>query len=200
MIKTYPPRKLKGTVSETLKAPGSDFVSQPVPSLELRYDGIDGDFHQGLTRKSGGREPWYKRGTEMRNERHLSILSVEELDVIAFEMGLETVEAGWIGANLVMQGIPNMSYLPSRTLLLFDGGVTLRIDGYNAPCRLSGGSIASHAGHVEEGEDPTKSDMALSFKEAAHMRRGLVAWVEREGNIKPGEGFTARLWEQWIYE
>lgn len=199
MISITPPKKLKGTVVSTLKADGQDFVSHPVAQLALTYEGIEGDFHAGLTRQSGGREPWYTRGTPMRNERQLSIVSTEELGEIAGAMGLKAVDAGWIGANLVLEGIPRLSFLPARTLLLFDNGVTLRIDGYNAPCRLAGGSIARHAGRVAEGEDPTRSQTALDFKQAAHMKRGLVAWVEREGSVHPGDGFTARIWEQWIY-
>ncbi len=197
-MKSIPAKKLTGKVNSVLKAEGRDFVSKPVDRLELTYGGIKGDYHEGLTRKSGGREPWYPRGTEMRNERSLSILSVEELDDIAKGMNLETLDAGWIGANLVMEGIPNLSLLPPRTLIMFDHGVTLRIDGYNAPCRQAGGSIAQHVG--VETDDHTKSGMALSFVTAAHMKRGLVAWVEREGTIRPGEEFTVRVWEQWLYE
>lgn len=197
-MKIVPARKLTGKVTRVLKAPEDDFVSKDTDVLELGYGGIKGDFHEGLTRKSGGREPWYKRGTEMRNERHLSILSEEELIEIAAGMQVEKVDAGWIGANLVFEGIPNMSYLPPRTLIMFENGVTLRIDGYNAPCRLSGGSIAKHVG--VEAEDPTKTDMALKFKDAAFMKRGLVAWVECEGEIRAGDTFTARVWDQWNYE
>ncbi len=200
MIKTIPPKKLIATVAATLRAEGEDFISQNVGGLQLTYEGIAGDFHAGLTRASGAREPWYERGIEMRNERQISILSVEELAEIASGMGLDVVEPGWIGANLVLEGIPNMTYLPSRTLLMFDGGVTLRIDGDNGPCRIAGGVIASQAGAVAEGEDPTRTDMALSFVEAAKKKRGLVAWVEREGEVKPGEGLTVRIWEQWVYE
>ncbi len=200
MMKTIPPRKIEGKLTRVLKAEGADFVSRPVDVLEVRYTGIEGDFHQGTSRKSGSREPWYSRGTEMRNERQLSILSEEELVEIAGAMEIEHVDPGWIGANLVFEGIPRLSYLPPRTLILFEGGVTLRIDGYNAPCRLAGGSIATHAGLVESGEDPTRTDTAMMFKDAAHMKRGLVAWVEREGNIRAGESFTARIWEQWLYE
>ena len=200
MIKTIPPKKLKGKVANTLAAKGTDFVSQVVDELPVTYEGIPGDFHAGLTRASGAREPWYKRGTEMRNERQISVLSVEELTEIAQSMGLEELKPEWIGANLVLEGIPNMSYLPPRSLIFFDGGVTLRVDGYNAPCRLAGGSIASHVGVVKDGEDATATDMALSFKDAGYMKRGLVVWVEREGTIKPGEGFTVRIWEQWLYE
>lgn len=200
MIKTIPPKNLKGKVASVLAAQGHDFVSQQVDELALTYAGIVGDLHAGLTRTSGGREPWYKRGTQMRNERQLSILSVEELAEIRPNMGLDELKPEWIGANLVLEGIPNMSYLPPRSLLFFDGGVTLRVDGYNAPCRLAGGSIATHVGAVGDGEDATATDMALSFKDAAHMKRGLVAWVEREGVIKPGEAFAVRVWEQWIYQ
>ena len=193
-----PAKKLSATVSSVYMATGEDFISKPVDALELTYGGIKGDFHEGLTRKSGGREPWYQRGTEMKNERQISILSVEELEEIRVSMGLEELNPGWIGASMVLEGVPNMSYLPSRTLLFFDGGVTLRVDGYNAPCRLAGGSIAKAIGI--EAEDHTTTDVALSFKEAGHMKRGLVAWVEREGEVKAGEALTARIWPQWIYE
>ncbi|WP_075998076.1 MOSC domain-containing protein [Salaquimonas pukyongi] len=200
MIETHPPRKLKGTVTQVLRAEGNDFVSAKAGSLRLGFDGIDGDFHAGIARKSGGREPWYERGTVMRNERQISILSEEELVEIAQGMGIEKLSPGWIGANLVLEGIPQMSYLPPRTLLFFEGGVTLRVDGYNAPCRLAGSKVAEAVG-AEPGPDGdyTRSDMALSFKDAARMKRGLVAWVEREGEITAGEEVTARIWEQWIY-
>lgn len=198
-INKVPPKKVKGVVTRILAANGSDFVSQTVDELVVDYEGIKGDFHAGITRKSGGREPWYQRGTQMRNERQISILSVEELEKISASMGVDKVDAGWIGANLVLQNIPNMSYLPPRTLLFFEGGVTLRIDGYNAPCRLAGGSVARHVGVDATEGDFTKTDMALNFKSASNMKRGLVAWVEVPGIIKTGETVMARIWEQWIY-
>lgn len=197
-MKIIPAKKINGRVTQTLQARGRDFVSAPVASLPLSFGGIAGDFHEGLTRKSGGREPWYKRGTKMRNERQLSILSEEELIDIANAMGLEKLEAGWIGANLVFEGIPNLSFLPPRTLIMFENGTTLRIDGYNAPCRLAGGSISTHIG--ENAGEPGKTQTAFDFVKAAHMKRGLVAWVECEGEIRAGDEFTARIWDQWIYD
>ncbi|MCG6857194.1 MAG: MOSC domain-containing protein [Salaquimonas sp.] len=203
-----PARKLKGRVAGTLMAAGRDFVSSPVDELKLTYAGVEGDFHAGITRASGGREPWYARGTEMRNERQVSVLSVEELSEVAGTMGIAKFEPGWIGANIVLEDIPSMTFLPSRTLLFFEGGVTLRIDGANGPCRIAGGEIARALGASgqdgtvdEKGSDFdwTRTDMALDFVEAARMKRGLVAWVEREGVIRPGEEVTVRIWEQWIY-
>ncbi len=198
MMKITPAKKLQGKVTRVLQAKGKNFVSEEVTSLPLSFGGIAGDFHEGLTRKSGGREPWYKRGTKMRNERQLSILSEEELVEIAANMNLEFIEPGWVGANLVFEGIPNLSYLPSRTLIMFENGTTLRIDGYNAPCRFSGGSISKHIG--EQTQDNAQTDTALNFTKAADMRRGLVAWVECEGEIRTGDEFTARIWPQWIYD
>lgn len=197
-MKIVPAKKLSGRVVRTMNADGDGFVSHDVEALELTYGGVKGDRHEGLTRPSNSREPWYPRGTEMRNEQQVSIVSTEELAVIASGMGVEKVDAGWIGANLVFEGVPNLTFLPPRTLLMFENGVTLRVDGYRGPCRISGGSIAKHVGI--QTEDHTRTDMALKFTQAAHMKRGLVAWVEREGVIKPGEEFTARLWDQWIYE
>jgi hypothetical protein len=206
-----PARKVEGRVAATLAARGRDFVSLPVDALKLDFDGIEGDFHAGSTRKSGGREPWYERGTLMRNERQLSIVSTEEMAQIASNLGVLAVEAGWIGANLVLEGIPDMTLLPPRTLLVFEGGVTLRVDGFNAPCRLAGGSIARHLGAARTGGplsgdaggtgkvEWNRTDMALAFVQAAWMRRGLVAWVEKPGEIRAGEAVTARIWEQWIY-
>ncbi|MCY0096065.1 MOSC domain-containing protein [Hoeflea ulvae] len=188
-----PARRIKGEVSAVLAALGGDFLTEEVASLAMGYDGIEGDFHAGLTRQSGSREPWYPRGTEMRNERQLSIVASDELAVAAAKMGIDRIEAGWIGANLVIDGIAMLSMLPPRTQLFFEGGVTLRIDGDNGPCRYAGAAIAKNY------PDRDETSVALSFVKAAKRRRGVVAWVEKPGVISKGEKVTAHIWEQWIY-
>ncbi|OCW58614.1 MOSC domain-containing protein [Hoeflea olei] len=188
-----PARRIKGSVSQVLAALGGDFPTGEVARLETGFDGIPGDYHAGPTRKSGSREPWYPRGTEIRNERQISIVAPDELALAAGEMGIERIDPAWIGANLVITGIPMLSMLPPRTQLFFEGGVTLRVDGDNAPCRLAGGSIAKNF------PDMDKTQLALAFVKAAKRRRGLVAWVEKPGVIAPGEAVTAHVWEQWIY-
>jgi hypothetical protein len=188
-----PARRIKGTTSQLLAALGGDFPTETVASLTIGFDGVEGDYHAGPTRKSGGREPWYPRGTEIRNERQLSIVAADELAMAAGDMGIERIEPGWIGANLVIEGIPLLSMLPPRTQLFFEGGVTLRIDGDNAPCRIAGAQIARNFPDMDE------TGLALSFVSAAKRRRGVVAWVEKPGVIAAGEAVTARIWEQWIY-
>lgn len=188
-----PARKLEGRVDALLSAKGKDFISAPVSSLNLTFEGIVADHHAGLTRKAGGREPWYKRGTEMRNERQISLLAFDELADAAAEMGLAEIKPEWIGGNIVVGGIASFSMLPPRTLLFFEGGVTIKIDGQNAPCRSSGKAIAEGVGAVD------LVGVALLFKSAAERRRGLVGWVEKPGTIEADEKITARLPEQWAY-
>lgn len=182
------------TVDGLFAATGSDFVTMPVETLELTWNGIVGDFHQGPTRKSGGREPWYPRGTEMRNERQVSIVARDELATVADAMGLPGIDPEWIGANMTLSGLPMLSMLPASTLLFFEGGVTLKVDFQNGPCKFAGAEIARSVGR--KGDD----DIILGFPKHAKRRRGVVAWVERPGTIAMGEQVRVHIPEQWLYQ
>ncbi|MER9073445.1 molybdenum cofactor sulfurase [Mesorhizobium sp. M0904] len=192
-VEIVPARKLAARVAELYLAPFDHFETRAMDKLQLGFDGIDGDFHAGTTRRSGGREPWYPRGTEMRNERQLSIVAADELAIVAERMGIAAIKPEWIGANLLIEGLPHLSMLPSGTLLFFKGGATVKVDAQNGPCRIAGRSVAEHAGmaDVEAG--------ALLFPKAAKRLRGLVAWVEKSGTITAGEEISVRVPEQWIY-
>lgn len=173
-------------------APGRNFVSTQAEYLSLTYAGIPGDLHGGLTRPSGPREPWYPRGTEMKNERQLSILSTGELGEIAAAMSIPELLPEWIGGNLVLDGIASLSLLPPRSILMFESGAAIRIDGDNGPCRQAGRAVAQ--------QFPDRPELEFSFVKAAKYKRGLVGWVEREGEIRPGETVTIRVWEQALYQ
>ena len=109
---THPAQKVKGEIRGLFKAEGNDFQTAAVNSLPLSFEGIPGDFHAGYTRRSGAREPWYERGTEMRNERQLSLLSEEELRVVARRLEIPELKSEWIGGNILIAGIPNLTKLP----------------------------------------------------------------------------------------
>jgi len=190
----YNAKRFEAQVDGLYAALGDGFVSSPVESLDLTWDGIAGDRHAGPTRKSGGREPWYKRGTEMRNERQLSLVAADELAEAAQAMDLPEIKPEWIGANLLLSGVPNLSMLPPRSLLFFEGGATIKVDGQNAPCRFAGESIAEHY------PDHDAKALALAFPKKAVGKRGLVGWVEKPGTIKAGETVTVQVPEQWIWE
>jgi hypothetical protein len=167
------------------------FETAATDSLTLGFEGIAGDRHGGLTRRSGGREPWYPRGTEMRNERQLSLLAPDDLAAIARGMDVPEIRPEWIGGNLLISGIRDFTLLPPRTCLFFAGGATIRIDGLNVPCRFSGRSVAAHYSE-QKGLD-------IAFVRAGKHSRGLVGWVEKPGVIKVGETLQARVPEQWVY-
>ncbi len=151
-----------------------------------------GDRHGGFTRRTGGREPWYPRRTEIRNERQVSIVSRDELALIARDMAIDALEPEWIGANMAIGGVERLSWVPARALLFFEGGATLKVDGDNAPCRASGRAIARR---FDE-----RPEIERGFVRHGRHRRGLVAWVEKPGRIALGARVEIRLPEQWLYE
>ncbi|MHC5652650.1 MOSC domain-containing protein [Stappia sp.] len=191
-LERVPGRKVPGTVREVLTTRGpDDFQTVWQAALKLGFTGAAGDLHAGHTRRSGSREPWYPRGSEMCNERQLSLVSVEELALIAARMGIERIEAGWIGANVLIEGIARFTLLPPRTRLVFAGGAVVRVDGDNAPCRAAGKAIAGHL--------PEHEGLELAFPRHGRRRRGLVGFVERPGVIRPGEEVVAHVPEHWLY-
>jgi len=185
------PKKRHGFVGGVYSALGEGFTSKSLDALELSYEGIEGDRHSGLTRKSNAREPWYEKGTQMRNEQQLSILSQEELSAIAKDLDIEKIEPEWLGCNICVSGIAHLSLLPPRTILMFEGGVSIRIDGDRGPCKIAGRALVNQF----EG----RQDLEFAFVKKAKHRRGLVGWVEVPGTIKAGEKLVARIWEQIIY-
>ena len=187
-MQALPAQTLAARVEGAYVVEGRAVDSTPHEALTLTYAGIAGDRHEGLVRPAGAREPWYPRGTPMRNERQVSILGVEELAEIAVTLGLAHLDPAWIGANLVLSGIPHLTQLPPRTLLMFPSGATIRVDGDNDPCRKSGAAIAAHV--------PDRPDLQFAFVKAAKDRRGLVGWVEREGEVRAGDEVKVRTWRQ----
>ncbi|NKB52894.1 MAG: molybdenum cofactor sulfurase [Rhizobiaceae bacterium] len=190
-IPIHAAQKKRGKVAGLFKAEGDGFVTTAVETLPLTFEGIPGDFHAGISRRSGAREPWYQRGTEMRNERQLSILAPDELRIIARRLEIPELKPEWIGGNLLLQGLESLTRLPPRTVLFFDGGATIRIDGDNLPCRTAGRSIAA--------QFDGREDIEGEFSKQSRDLRGLVGWVEKEGTISHGEEFEARIPKQWIY-
>ena len=112
---------------------------------------------------------------------------------VARGMELAEIRPEWIGANLLIEGVPMLSMLPAGTMMFFRGGVTLKVDAQNGPCAIAGRAIAENAGM------PDHKEGALLFPKVAKRRRGVVAWVEKPGRIASGEEVSVRVREQWIY-
>jgi hypothetical protein len=156
-------------------------ASTSLQEAHLTFAGIPGEAHGGLTRPSCSRVvSQHPRGTEIRNTRQLSVVSQEELSEIAVDCGLEALNPALVGASLVISGIPDFTHLPPSSRLQMPDGATLVVDMENRPCHLPAKPI--NADHPGAGD---------RFKAAAKGKRGVTAWVEREGMMRVGD--TVRL-------
>ncbi len=161
-------------------------VSAPIAEVALTFAGMPGEEHGGLTRPACSRlASLYPQGTVIRNTRQLSILSREDLDAIARDMGIADLDPALLGASMVVEGIPDFSHAPPSARLQADSGATLVVDMENRPCTLPGPGIeAVHPG------------FGRTFKPAAKGRRGVTAWVEREGFIRVGDRIRLHIPDQ----
>lgn len=160
-----------------------------VGQLTLRFDGIEGDCHGGLTRKADVRTiRQYPRDTPIRNVRQLTLLSAEELAQIAAIMAIPDVKPEWVGANVVTSGIPDLTLLPPSSRLQFPSGATIVVDMENEPCRYPAEIIEKH-----------NPDQKVGFVKAAKHKRGITAWVEREGDVSSGDEITIWIPPQRLY-
>jgi hypothetical protein len=160
-------------------------VSREVVEAKVSFEGFVGDQHAGLTRPADTRMPWFPRGTPVRNTRQVSIVSREELQFIAGGLEIPRVLAAWLGANLELEGVPNLTQLPPGTRLFFPEEATLVVEGENAPCQKAGRALEAH--------HPELAGLSSHFVKAAYRRRGLVGWVERPGLIRPGDPVKVKL-------
>ncbi len=155
--------------------------AEPRQELFASYAGFTEDVHAGLTRPSCVRvTETYPKGTDIRNVRQLSILSEEEMALTAAAMGLPKLAPEHLGCSIMIKGIPDFTHIPPNARLQAASGATLTIDMENRPCVLPGREIEEDS----PGHGPR-------FKVAAKDRRGVTAWIEREGLLKLGD--TLRL-------
>jgi MOSC domain-containing protein YiiM len=181
----------QGKVDALLASPDRDagLEKHEVAEARFLFTGMEGDCHGGITRKSDVRMvKQYKRDTEVRNSRQLSILSTEELAEVAEVMGIPAVKPEWVGANMVLSGIPDLTLLPPSTRLQFPSGAMIVVDAENHPCRYPADIIAKH--HPEQ---------KRGFVAAAMHKRGVVGWVEGEGVIRTGDTVTIWIPPQRLY-
>lgn len=164
-------------------------VSKPLDRVEATLAGFPDDTHNGITRAACSRFPYlYQEGTEIRNSRQLSIVSSEELDEIAEAMTLPELQVGWLGANIELEGIPQLTLLPPSTRLIFNGKAIVVVDLENRPCVYPAQVIDQHF--------PGKG---RKFVKQAMHKRGVTAWVEREGPITLGDSVSVFFPDQALH-
>ena len=157
-----------------------------VEAVDVTLDGFPGEDHGGPTRASCVRvRTQYTPGTEIRNVRQLTILSAEELAATAAAMGLDQIDPAWVGASMIIEGIPEFTHVPPSSRLMGAHGVGITIDMENRPCIYPGKEIEQEA----EG-------FGKLYKPAAKGRRGVTAWVEHGGRLAVGDVLTLHVPDQ----
>jgi hypothetical protein len=132
-------KELEARVEAVMVANHQDtFVTNRISHIDVDFGGIPGDRHYGITRPSDARQTMYPRGTEILNRRQLTIVSVEELSLIARDMGVDQVLPEWLGANLLISGVSSITNLPMGSRILFPEGTGLICNGENLPCKYPG--------------------------------------------------------------
>ena len=163
-----------------------ELMSPARDAIELTFEGVGGAFHAGLTRESCSRvKSQYAKGTPIKNERQLSIVSQEDIDRIAAEMGVETLDPRRLGATMVIKGIPDFTHVPPSSRLQAPSGATVTVDMENRPCVFPAKSLVLDHG-----------DAAKTFKPSAKNLRGVCAWVAAEGRVAVGDTLTLHIPDQ----
>ncbi|MEM6904530.1 MAG: sulfurase [Pseudomonadota bacterium] len=166
-----------GTVADS----EADISSISQTSVEATWEGFTGDCHSGLTRPACVRvKRQYKRGTEIRNTRQISIVAEEEMAEVAARLGIAALPPAWLGASMMIRGVPDFTLVPPSTRLVFENGTAITIDTENEPCRYPADIIERH--HPGQGR---------AFPKLAKHKRGVTAWIERPGTLSLGD--RARL-------
>jgi len=183
-------KTLSGRVISVHSGSNDDLSKEEHSSIQVELDGIVGDRHRSYVRKTwaGDKQP---EGTTRRNERQWSAVSIEELDDIAKDMNIvEPLTATSLGANLCLQGIPELSRLPKGTVLKFPSGAELIVEEYNPPCKDM--SEIQAAKHTQNSGDKVS---LTAFSVASKLSRGVVGVVEATGVINAGDNVTVEIYE-----
>lgn len=183
-------KKISATVVSVHAGDNEDLSKEARDSIQVELDGIVGDRHRSYVRDTwkGDKQPF---GTVRRNERQWSAVSLEELAEMSRALDLaESISPASLGANLCIEGVPELSRLPKGTLLQFPSGAELIVEEYNPPCgKMSRIQASLHA--TNSGK--TVSDTA--FSKAAKLTRGIVGVVEAAGSISAGDEVTVVVYE-----
>lgn len=164
--------------------------SEAVAKVRATFGGFEGDFHSGVTRASCVRiKERHAQGTKISNTRQLSILSAEEMAEVAATMGLDALAPEQLGASIILEGIPDFTHLPPASRLQADSGATIVVDVENGPCNFPAREIEHDSpGHGK------------AFRTAAKGKRGVTAWIEREGDLAVGDKLRLHVPDQraWL--
>jgi hypothetical protein len=160
-----------------------EIFGEAVSEMPLTFAGFTPEVHAGETRPSCSRVlGLYPRNTTIRNVRQLCVVSEEEMAAVAATLGMDHIDPAWVGASVVLRGIPDFTHVPPSSRLQGPDGVTLVVDMENLPCQEPAVTMAKATG-----------GQGKAFKAAAQGKRGVTAWVERAGTLRLGDTMALHI-------
>lgn len=154
-------------------------------SIEFDLNGIRGGKYHYQSRLTAAQDTllWetackIQKGTTVLNTRMWSMTSIDDLDVIKQNMGLqEDIPMGMLRENICVDGFSVSVLLPGTQLVFRKKDRTkavLTVSNQNAPCFIPAGYIKEAVGTGEK-----------RFEAAAFGLRGLVGIVFKPGKVEP---------------
>ena len=181
---------MKATVSWVGIGPQGARTSERRSAILLDAFGIQEDRHYGPNRTADTREA--KDGIATKGEvlatnpRQITILSEEDVAVIADNLGIVELLPEDVGANIILATLPEFTKnAPGGTRIVFPAsGDVLWVTGPNERCPWPGRAVEDRLG-IE--------GIARAFKRESNWLGGVTAMVYRiqQGRIAPGD--TAEL-------
>ncbi len=129
--------------------------------IEVGPEGVVGDYHAGPVNRHK------KHGDPEPNTRQLTIVAQEVLDEVNEMLGIQ-LAPGFLGENLTVEGLGDLSDLEPGDRLLVGESVVLEVTAQNKPCS----TVGVYHPHLVK---------------ALYGRRGVCAVVLRPGTVQPGD-------------
>lgn len=96
----------------------------------------------------------------------------------------------WLGANVAVSGMPDLTSLKEGSRIIFPSGAALLCEGENDPCIQPGEVIQSYY--------PDQPKLASAFVRHALGIRGIVCIVERPGAVYTGDEIEVHSYQRKV--
>jgi MOSC domain-containing protein YiiM len=164
-----------GTVQAVLISPEHGFPKYPQEMVYISETGIIGDAHSGDLRES-----FHHPGTYKPNDRPISIVSLEAMEIANELPGVE-MEPGDFNENILVAGAGDLGNVQVGDEICFNSGVILEVVDRSYPCL----KLEAHNGRglmkalVEKRDDGT-----------IYSKRGILTRVINPGFLQAGDSMV----------
>lgn len=124
----------------------------------------------------------HPRNTPIRNTRQLCVVSAEEMAAVAEKLGMERIDPPGSALRSWSRGSPISPTCRRPAACRGPIGATLVVDMLNEPCQEPAVTMTRATG-----------GQGKAFKAAAEGKRGVTAWVEREGTLRLGDSLRLHI-------